>query len=88
MKELRQRFVMRTISDRTLLVAAIHSGDWSDVRRLAHGLSGSAGVFGFSAVGLDAQALEEAIDAGEDKRRLLDLGLALLDRLERVDQTP
>lgn len=88
MAQLRERFLVRAQDERAQLIAAATRGDRAEMRRLAHGLSGSAGVFGFSEVGLDAQALEEAVDAEADEEEIRRLCLALTDRLAKAPQSP
>ncbi len=86
MARLRERFLARAEDDRAKLVASATIDDRAELRRLAHGLSGSAAVFGFPDIGLDAQALEEAVDAGADERELRRLCGLLTDRLARETQ--
>jgi HPt (histidine-containing phosphotransfer) domain-containing protein len=40
---------------------------WTDARRAAHKLRGSAGVYGFSAVGDAAGALEDLLESSDDE---------------------
>ena len=84
MAQLRQRFLVRAEDERGQLIAAATAGDRSEMRRLAHGLSGSAGVFGFPEIGLDAQALEEAVDAGADEGEIRRLCSILTDALAKA----
>ncbi|HEV2078566.1 MAG TPA: Hpt domain-containing protein [Allosphingosinicella sp.] len=86
MAQLRERFLARAESDRAKLVAAATLDDRAELRRLAHGLSGSAAVFGFPDIGLDAQALEEAVDSDADEGELRRLCALLTDRLARETQ--
>ena len=56
-----------------------------DLERLAHSLAGSAGTFGFSALGETARALELAIgEGGGEARRLAAGAAALRAELQRV----
>lgn len=82
MAELRARFVIRAAEQRAQLAAALLASDLEEVRRLAHGLSGSAGVFGFPELSEGAQALEEAVDAGAEDAEVKRLAGALLERLQ------
>lgn len=84
MAVLRARFVARAAEQRAQLAAALLAEDRDETRRLAHGLSGSAGVFGFPEISADAQALEEAVDEGADSEALKRLAALLLDRLKVV----
>jgi HPt (histidine-containing phosphotransfer) domain-containing protein len=43
------------------LQALVARGAWSDARRAAHRLRGSAGVYGFGALGVIAAALDELL---------------------------
>jgi len=86
MAQLRKRFVARAQEERAQLIAAATVGDRAEMRRVAHGLSGSAGVFGFPEIGLDAQALEEAVDSEADEGELRRLCSALTDRLHKETQ--
>lgn len=47
------------------LEAMIAQGQWQSARRVAHKLCGSAGIYGFSALGGAAAALEEILIASE-----------------------
>lgn len=84
MAQLRARFVARAAEQRAQLVAALLAGDHDEMRRLAHGLSGSAGVFGFPEISADAQALEEAVDEGVEEEALKRLAGTLLERLKAL----
>ena len=86
MAQLRERFLLRAEDERAQLVAAATVGDRAEMRRLAHGLSGSAGVFGFPEIGLHAQALEEAVDRGADEEEIRRLCALLTDRLASETQ--
>jgi HPt (histidine-containing phosphotransfer) domain-containing protein len=86
MAALRERFRARAADDRASILAARDAGDLAEVGRLAHGLSGSGGVFGFPQLSADAQALENAIDAGAKPEDLAVLCDRLLVRLAQVAQ--
>jgi HPt (histidine-containing phosphotransfer) domain-containing protein len=47
------------------LEAMIAQGEWQGARRAAHKLCGSAGIYGFGALGCAAAALEEILIASE-----------------------
>ena len=64
MGQLRARFLERATAEREQLAAALGAGDLASLERLAHGLSGSAGVFGFSQISRAAQQLEEWLTGG------------------------
>lgn len=59
---LRARFVQRAGEDRDRLNQAFAAGDNESVRRIAHGLAGIAGSFGFDAIGDAAARIEEKLD--------------------------
>lgn len=59
---LRARFVARSRAEREELGTAVSRMDLPEIRRLAHGLSGSAGIFGFPEISTAAAALERAVD--------------------------
>lgn len=82
MAGLRAHFRLRIANERARLQTAVDAGDWTEARRLSHGLSGSAGMFGFSAISTAAQALEEAIDAGADGPELRRAATGLLSSLD------
>jgi HPt (histidine-containing phosphotransfer) domain-containing protein len=84
MAELRGRFLARAAEERVLLQAALEEMNKGELRRLAHGLSGSAGTFGFAPLSADAQAVEEAVDMGAPDPELQRLGSILLDRLANL----
>ena len=86
MAQLRLRFVARAAEQREQLTAALMAGDRDEVRRLAHGLAGSAGVFGVHQISEDAQAVEEAVDDGAADDELKRLSSKLLGRLGAVGQ--
>ena len=86
MVQLRARFVIRAGEERAQLAAALEIMDRAEMRRLSHGLSGSAGIFGFPAIGLDAQAVEEAVDEGADDEAVRGLCTVLIERLGGVGQ--
>jgi HPt (histidine-containing phosphotransfer) domain-containing protein len=86
MAALRERFRVRAADDRASILAAHDAGDFAQVGRLAHGLSGSGGVFGFPELSADAQAVENAIDAGAKPEEIAALCDRLLVRLAQVAQ--
>jgi HPt (histidine-containing phosphotransfer) domain-containing protein len=47
MQVLRRRYVERAATDRAALAVAVESEDWIEVRRIAHGNSGTGATFGF-----------------------------------------
>ena len=67
MAELRARFVARSISEKPDLMQALAAMDRVEMRRIAHGMAGGAGLFGCPALGRAASALEVTIvDEGSD----------------------
>lgn len=81
MAQLRTRFLERAKDERAQLIAATATMDRAEILRLSHGLSGSAGVFGFPAISLHAQAVEEALDEGADEQEVRLRCASLLERL-------
>jgi HPt (histidine-containing phosphotransfer) domain-containing protein len=65
MARLRLRFAERLKAEKLLLEQALESGDRGEIRRLAHGLSGSGAIFGYPDVSVAGQRLEAAVDEGE-----------------------
>ena len=78
---LRNRFRERAAADRVALAAAWQAGEREQMRRLAHGLAGSGGTFGFAELSAAALALEEAIDADMPDPPIGVRVQAVLDRL-------
>lgn len=74
------RFRIRALADGGRLRAALAASDLATVVSIAHGLSGSAGTFGFPAISGHAAALEMAADAGDD--RLAEAAKPLLAALD------
>ncbi len=79
---LRARFLERARSDAEALAAALQSGDIATISRLAHGIAGNAGLFGFPDVSAEASSLEYAIEEAEpmwpDRTRALVTSLRAL----------
>jgi HPt (histidine-containing phosphotransfer) domain-containing protein len=69
---LRGDFVIRARADRADLIAALTAGDLTRIERLAHGLAGSAGIFGYA----EASAAALAVDDGFASGRGLDVAAA------------
>lgn len=86
MAEFRARFLARADEDAERIEQALAAGDFAMVRSLSHGLSGTAGIFGFAEIGASAQAVEEAIDAGMEEAEIRLLATRLLDQLSALDQ--
>ena len=84
MAALRLRFRERARRDAGKLADALRALDPDGLRRVSHGLAGTAGIFGFHEVGDAAQRLEDALDAGEDWPALDRLCTALTDLLAGV----
>jgi HPt (histidine-containing phosphotransfer) domain-containing protein len=51
LEPLRARFRERAQADRLVLADALARGDAAAIERLAHGLAGAAGMFGYAEVG-------------------------------------
>lgn len=86
MAQLRARFRARAGEEEARLRAALAGADLAEIRRLAHGLHGSAGVFGFPKLGEDAAMVESAIDHGQGAQAIQILCEQLLERLAEVAQ--
>jgi HPt (histidine-containing phosphotransfer) domain-containing protein len=65
MDKLKLRFATRLETEKLLLEQALGSGDRAELKRLAHGLSGSAAIFGYSDIGAAARNLEAAAEVDE-----------------------
>lgn len=75
---LKVAFRARMRGDADALEAALAAGpDWKQIEALAHGLAGSAGIFGEAEVGAAARAIDETFGAGE--RPVLAEVAALID---------
>jgi HPt (histidine-containing phosphotransfer) domain-containing protein len=78
MAKLKLRFATRLEAERLLLEQALESGDKAEIRRLAHGLSGSGAVFGYPEVSVAGQKLEAAVDEGEALQLPVEALLAIM----------
>ncbi len=85
MARLRDRFITRTRADRENLTAAYAAGDLPELRRLAHSLSGSGGIFGFASISEAAANLERGIDCGKGDGQLESLLAALLTAIDSIE---
>ena len=72
---LRAEFCVRAAEDRAALAQALARGDQDTLERVAHGLAGSAGLFGFSDIGAAALAMDDGFASGRG------LDAAAADRL-------
>ena len=88
MAQLRARFLDRARDERARLVSAMAAGDIAEIRRIAHSLSGSGGVFGFPRISASAQQVEEKADGPPDAAGLDRVCRALVDELDRLAQEP
>lgn len=61
---LRARFQARAAIEAAALAEALAAGEAAEVERIAHGLAGAAGLFGFADVGAAAIAVDQAFAAG------------------------
>lgn len=86
MEQLRARFRLRAASERDLLTRALNDGDRDEIRRIAHGLAGTAGVFGYGEISRDALMLEEAVDSAESLAKIQMLGAELIARLDAAQE--
>lgn len=84
MAQLRARFLDRAREDRARLVSAMAAGDTGEIRRIAHSLAGSGGVFGFPEVSACARRVEEKADGPLDTAGLERICRALVDALDRL----
>lgn len=72
---LKAEFRVRAVEDQAELEQARAVGDDDRVERVAHGLAGSAGLFGFSDIGAAALAVDDGFASGRG------LDAAAVDRL-------
>jgi HPt (histidine-containing phosphotransfer) domain-containing protein len=82
MAELKTRFIEEAGKDRERLIEALGNDDHAALSRIAHSLSGRAGMFGFPGVSAKAAALELVLD--EEPTQLRPPLDALLESLELV----
>jgi HPt (histidine-containing phosphotransfer) domain-containing protein len=61
---LRQKFRARSADDLTRLRLLLEENDAAELRRLAHGIAGAAGTFGFPALSKAAIVIDDAYVAG------------------------
>lgn len=61
---LRAEFRVRLAEDRAALAQALAGRDLDRVERVAHGLAGAAGLFGFSDIGAAALAVDDGFASG------------------------
>jgi HPt (histidine-containing phosphotransfer) domain-containing protein len=78
MAKLKLRYAARLDAEKLLLEQALASGDRAEVRRLAHGLSGSGAVFGYPDLSEAGRSLEAAVDKGEALQEPADFLLKLM----------
>ena len=86
MQALRKRYAERAALDLDALGGAVRTQDWVEVRRIAHGLSGTGAVFGFPEISASGQQLEEAVDADLPVSERLALADALIACLAAAAQ--
>lgn len=65
MEALRQRFRVRALGEAAQLEAAMAANDEAALEWLAHGLAGTAGLFGYRKVGEAAAAMDSAFARGD-----------------------
>jgi HPt (histidine-containing phosphotransfer) domain-containing protein len=81
MAQFRSRFVAAAAGEAGELEQLLQAGDHAGVRRIAHGLAGRAGMFGFHELGETARSADEA-----DDDSLLPHGRRLLEELRALGQ--
>ncbi|WP_046868452.1 Hpt domain-containing protein [Microvirga massiliensis] len=94
MAQLHIRFVAMAATERDRLDRAIAALDTSErdvvlaeIRSIAHGISGTAGTFGFPEAGEAAEALENLVIAGRaDLSSIREGGKRLSAELGRIDR--
>ena len=84
MAGLRLRFIDRAARDRGAVEAALAQEDRSSLRHLAHGLAGTAGIFGFAAIGQAAQQVEDLLDEDSPWTAISAAGGELVERLDQA----
>jgi HPt (histidine-containing phosphotransfer) domain-containing protein len=65
MEALRIRFRVRALHEADQLEAALAGNDRATLERLAHSLAGTAGLFGYRAIGEAAAAVDGAFARGD-----------------------
>jgi HPt (histidine-containing phosphotransfer) domain-containing protein len=78
MAKLKLRFATRLEAELLLLEQALAGGDRFELKRLSHGLSGSAAIFGYPEIGQAARDLEGAADGGQELREPAEALLQLM----------
>ena len=63
---LKAKFLALGLQRADALEAALAAGDRDEVKAIAHGISGTAGMFGFTDIGRSAARLEAIIFEGGD----------------------
>jgi HPt (histidine-containing phosphotransfer) domain-containing protein len=84
MEALRSRFRGRAGAEAARLEAALTAGDRTELLRASHALAGNAGLFSFTALGKQAEQIEQAIDAGESKDRIEELTMTVITALRTI----
>lgn len=86
MGALRERFVARARGEAKLVAVYAGNNDRTALSDLCHSLAGTAGMFGFSALGEAARKVEDAIDWNAAEERLQGLVGELLAEVGRLPQ--
>lgn len=83
---MRAAFGKRTQADVAAILSLLSEGESGrgEARRIAHMIAGSAGLFGFAAVGAAAAALEDALEAGAPEGQVSGLAAALRESLAAI----
>jgi HPt (histidine-containing phosphotransfer) domain-containing protein len=85
---LRQRYIGSFAEKRAALETALSLlsadplGAMTNLRALAHKISGSAGMYGFEALGQQARAVVHAIDDGSGSALVVELVRVLIDEMQ------
>lgn len=77
------KFIANRNKELTAMTEAVDQGDFETVRKVAHGMKGVSGSYGFSAMTVIATRLEEAAKAADERSIRTDLPV-LASYLERV----
>ncbi len=83
---LQARFRTRAVDEALWLTGALAGGDRTEILRVSHAIAGSAGMFGFPALGEAALAVEAAIDGGASDEELAAPARKLIAELEAIAQ--
>ncbi|HET9426809.1 MAG TPA: Hpt domain-containing protein [Allosphingosinicella sp.] len=85
LEALRERFIVRSRTDRIMLIKALAADDRTELQRIAHSLAGAGGLFGHPEISDSGQRLEDALDEATTED-IQEAARELLRRLEALDQ--